>query len=180
MISGARSTYASPNLTFEVRDCSVPDAMRHEAPFDIVFAGWFLNYAGTEAELTDMFRVIEQNLAIGGKFVGVTTNSHDPWLEEPKMDFYGLDVLVLNEKYVTPDTGREAGIKARVVVKGDTPFSFDVFQFRTDIYERCAGKAGLKLRWCDLVLPEDERARQGYWKAFVRRPTFDVLEAVRI
>lgn len=180
MIAGAQATYTAPNLTFSVRDCSIPSAMQHPRPFDIVFAGWFLNYAGTETELTNMFRVIEQNLSPIGKFVGVTTNAHDPKLEEPKIDFYGLDILVTDPAYVSPDTGVEVGIKAKVVVKGELPFSFEVFQFRAEVYERCAEKAGLKLRWCELVLPEDERAGGGYWREFVERPTFEVIEAVRI
>jgi hypothetical protein len=183
MISSARSTHASdPSLTFAVRDCSLPENMKHDTPFDIVFAGWFLNYAGTETELTNMFRVIHQNLSstAGSKFVGVTTNAHDPQLEVPKIDFYGLDVLVLDPAYEAPDSAELVGIKARVVVKGDAPFSFDVFQFRKEVYERCAEKAGLRLKWCELVLPEDGRAREGYWEKFVERPTFNVLEAVRI
>jgi hypothetical protein len=180
MIAGAQTTYPSPRLTFKVRDCSVPEQMLHTEPFDIVFAGWFLNYAGSEKELTNMFRVIEQNLSPTGKFVGVTTNAHDPWVKEPKMGFYGLDIIVLEEEYVAPDTGREVGIKARVVVKGDVEFSFDVFEFRAEVYERCAREAGLDLKWGELVLPEDERREQGFWEKYVERPTFDVVEAVRI
>lgn len=180
MISGAQATYTAPNITFSVRDCSIPSQMQHATPFDIVFAGWFLNYAGTETELTNMFRVIEQNLAPDGRFVGVTTNAHDPRVEESKMDFYGLDIVVLEPKYVAPDTGAHVGIKAKVVVKGDVPFSFEVFQFRADVYERCAEKAGLKLRWCEVVLPQDERVEAGYWKEFVERPTCNIVEAVRL
>ncbi|KAH7066180.1 S-adenosyl-L-methionine-dependent methyltransferase [Paraphoma chrysanthemicola] len=182
MIDGARTTYpasSNPNLTFGVRDCSVPDKMKHDELFDIVFAGWFLNYAGTETELTNMFRVIEQNLKPDGKFVGVTTNVHDSEMTEPKMDFYGLDILVLDPAYVAPDTEQEVGIKARVVVKGDTPFSFDVFQFREEVYERCAANAGLRLRWCDLILPDDERVAEGFWDRYLERPTFAVVEASR-
>jgi hypothetical protein len=180
MIDSAKATYPDPKLTFQVRDCSVPAQMEHSSPFDVVFAGWFLNYAGTEMELTNMFRVIEQNLKADGRFVGLTTNAHDPHLSQPKLDFYGLDILVLDPAYVAPDTGKEVGIKAKVVVKGETPFSFNVFQFRADVYERCAQKAGLKLSWCDLMLPDDGRAKEGYWKKYVDRPTFEVVAAVKI
>lgn len=145
-----------------------------------MFAGWFLNYAGSERELVNMFRVVEMNLTSGGRFVGVTTNAHDPQMSAPKLDFYGLDVHVLDQAYVAPDTGREVGIKARVALKGDMPFSFDVYQFRAEVYERCAREAGLKIRWCELVLPEDGRRGEGFWERYVERPTFDVLEAVRI
>lgn len=182
MVEGARSRFAAEeysNITFEIRDCSIPETMKHDKPFDIVFAGWFLNYASTEAELINMFRAIEQNLVDGGKFVGVTTNVHDPKMAEPKMDFYGIDVLVLDPAYVAPDTNKEVGIFARVVVKGDVPFSFDCYQFREEVYERCATQVGLKIKWHDVVLPEDERMKGSYWDWFVDRPTFSVIEAVR-
>ncbi|KAH4859580.1 hypothetical protein HBI81_057360 [Parastagonospora nodorum] len=180
MITSARSLHPSPSLTFDTRDCSIPSLMQHPTPFDIVFAGWFLNYAGTETELTNMFRVIEQNLTPGGRFVGVTTNAHDACMTQPKTGFYGLDVLVLEERYVAPDSGVEVGIKARVVVGGEGGFGFDVFQFRAEVYERCAREAGLRLKWGEVVLPDDERVGEGYWEEFLLRPTFDVVEAVRI
>ncbi|CAO2649823.1 Nn.00g011150.m01.CDS01 [Neocucurbitaria sp. VM-36] len=201
MISAAQSTYPSaqhPTLHFDVADCSLPHTFpppSAEKTFDIVFAGWFLNYAGTESELTNMFRVIEQSLAAeGGRFVGVTTNVNDERMQEEKRGFYGLDVLVLDGKYVAPrsgvvpagegegedgSSGEVLGIKARVVVEGNTPFQFDVFQFTREVYERCAERAGLELQWRELVLPEDERRETGYWDRFVERPTFVVVEAVR-
>ncbi|KAL1596573.1 hypothetical protein SLS60_009221 [Paraconiothyrium brasiliense] len=133
---------------------------------------------GTEKELTSMFRTIAQNLAVGGKFVGVTTNVTDPWVKEDKKDFYGIDVSVLEREYVAPDTGREVGIKARVTVLSEPSFSFDVFQFRSEVYERCAQEAGLEIRWREHVLPDDERKESGYWDDWQRRPTFSVIEAV--
>jgi SAM-dependent methyltransferase len=183
MIASANAAYPSsshPNIHFAVRDCSVPADMLHDTVFDIVFAGWFLNYAGTEKELVGMFRVIEQNLAPGGRFLGITTNAHDELMHLSKIDFYGLDVLVLDAKYVAPDTGKHVGITARVCVNTETPFHFDVFQFRRDVYERCAESVGLRLFWRELVLPEDERRESGFWQKFLERPTFDIVEAVRI
>ena len=191
MIEGAKATYPNsshPKLHFSVADCSVPDALPQAEKFDIIFAGWFLNYAGTETELVNMFRVIETNLVPGGRFVGITTNVNDPLMQLEKLDFYGLDVLVLDPAYVAPSSYPSSessaseevlGIKARVVVKGDTPFQFDVFQFKKDVYERCAEAAGLKLNWKEVVLPEDERKETGYWDKFVERPTFVIVEAVR-
>ena len=51
-----------------------------------------------------MFGVIAKNLKPAGRFVGVTTNGHDPWVREDKKDFYGIDIDVLEQKYVAPDT----------------------------------------------------------------------------
>ena len=183
MVEAARKAYPSSsyeNLHFEVADCSAPENLTEEKPFDVVFAGWFLNYAGTEKELTSMFRVIAQNLAAGGKFVGVTTNVTDPWVKEHKKKFYGIDVEVLEREYVALDTGREIGIKARVTVLSEPPFSFDVFQFRSEVYERCAKEAGLEVRWREHVLPDDARKETGFWDQWLRRPTFSVIEAFHL
>jgi hypothetical protein len=182
MIDGAKAIYppsAYPSIHFAVADCSKPGQLLHDEKFDIIFAGWFLNYAGTETELTNMFCVIEQNLNETGRFVGITTNVHDHDMHLPKHNFYGLEIHVLDPAYIAPDTGVEVGIKAKVEVQGDTPFSFDVFQFRKEVYERCAEKARLLLKWGELVLPDDDRKMQGFWDRYIERPTFVVVEAVR-
>lgn len=183
MIAGAKASYPAssyPNLTFAVADCSIPGALAHPEPFDIVFASWFLNYAGTETELTNMFRVVDGALKPGGRFVSLTTNIHDPRVQETKLDFYGLDVVVLDREYVAPDTGAVVGITARVVMKGDAPFQFDVYQFKKEVYERCAKEAGFRIRWCGLEIPDDERRGTGFWDEFRERATFVILEAERI
>lgn len=179
MVEAARKAHIHQNLHFEVADCSEPENLPAvESPFDVVFAGWFLNYAGTERELTSMFRVIAQNLTRGGKFVGVTTNVTDPRVKEDKKAFYGIDVDVLERDYIAPDTWREVGIKARVTVLSEPPFSFDVFQFRSEVYERCAKEAGLEVSWREHVLPDDERKETSFWDEWLRRPTSSIIEAV--
>lgn len=57
-----------------------------------------------------MFGVIAKNLKKEGRFIGVTTDAHDPWVKEDKKDFYGIDVDVLEKEYVAPDTGLEVSI----------------------------------------------------------------------
>lgn len=186
MIAGARAAY--PTLTFSVADCSKPLDPPPAHPFDLIFAGWFLNYAGTEPELVDMFKVIEQNLTADGRFVGITTNVNDADMHLPKPDFYGLDILVLDPGYVAPlapgdgtaEGGEVIGIKARVVAQTEPPFGFDVFQFKKGVYERCAREAGLWLRWRDPVVPDDERKGTGFWDRWLERPTFVVVEAGRV
>jgi toxoflavin synthase len=67
-------------------------------------------------------------------------------------------------------------------VKANTEFKveFDVFQFRKQIYERCAKEAGLVLQWRDAVVPEDGRKDEGYWARWLERPTFVIVEARKI
>ncbi|KAF2678889.1 S-adenosyl-L-methionine-dependent methyltransferase [Lentithecium fluviatile CBS 122367] len=182
MVDGALAAYppsTHPNLHFSIADCSKPENIPASDTFDVIFAGWFLNYAGTEGELVSMFSVIEKNLKASGRFVGITTNVLDTQMKEPKMDFYGLDVLVLEREYVAPDTGKEVGIKARVSAHTEPVVEFDVFQFRREVYERCAEHAGLKLRWREPVVPDDERKEGEYWKRWLERPTFVIVEATR-
>lgn len=183
MVAGALATYPIseyPTLKFGVADCSILDSLpaSGNGTFDIVFSAWFLNYAGTERELTNMFRVIESQMAPGGRFIGLTTDAHDPNMSIPKLNFYGLDILVLDPAYVAPDTGRVVGIQAKVKV-GKGGFEFDCYQFKKEVYERCARAAGLDIRWKECILPDDDRKSTGYWEKWLARPTFAMLEATR-
>ena len=184
MISSALTTYppsTHPSLHFDVLDCSIPSSLSasEKGSYDLVFSAWFLNYAGTERELTNMFAFIEAAMAEGGRFVGLTTDVHDAVKSIPKHDFYGLDVEGVDPQYVAPDTREVVGIKARVRV-GKGGFEFDCFQFRADVYERCARRAGLEVRWRGCVVPDDERRETGYWDEWLKRPTFTMLEARRL
>jgi SAM-dependent methyltransferase len=183
MISSALTTYPPsihPNLHFDVLDCSLPTSLplSEKRSYDLVFSAWFLNYAGTERELTNMFAFIEAAMGEGGRFVGVTTDAHDGDMALPKHDFYGLDIEVLEPQYVAPDTGEVVGVKAKVKV-GKGGFEFDCFQFKAEVYERCARRAGLEVRWRNCVVPDDERRETGYWDEWLKRPTFAMLEARR-
>jgi len=127
-----------------------------------------------------MFRVIESQMKVDGRFVGLTTDVHDTNMHVPKPNFYGLDVVVLDPEYKDPVSLQSLGIKAKVIVGGGQGFNFDVYQFRRDVYERCARKAGLEIKWKDVVLPDDERRRTGFWNDYLERPTFAMLEARRL
>ncbi|KAJ8118708.1 hypothetical protein OPT61_g374 [Boeremia exigua] len=185
MISGALSAYPPaqfPTLYFDVKDCSIPESLPvpDDGAFDLVFSAWFLNYAGSERELINMFRVIDNQMNAGGRFIGLTTDAHDADMHIPKPDFYGLDVLVLDPEYADPNSRQVLGIKARVVVGGGQGFSFDVYQFKRDVYERCAKEAGLTIEWKEVVVPNDERRATGFWDVYLARPTFAMLEARRV
>lgn len=185
MIEGAKAAYPPsdyPTMDFQVADCSKP--LEPQAPYkaDIIFAGWFLNYAGTEQELVNMFKVIEENLSTegkGGRLVGITTNPSDPDMHLPKVDFYGLDVEVLDPNYKEPGGEEILGIKARVIVRG-AGVQFDVFEFKTHVYERCAEKAGLKVTFINAIVPDDERKKTDYWDRWLERPMHTIITAERL
>jgi hypothetical protein len=185
MVDGAKAAYPPsefPSLSFAVADCSKP--LDPPPPFkaDVIFAGWFLNYAGTEQELVNMFKVIEENLTTegkGGRFVGITTNPSDPDMHLPKIDFYGLDIEVLDPEYKEPGGEEVLGIKARVVLRG-AGIQFDVYEFKTHVYERCAEKAGLKVEFTLPIVPDDERKETDYWNHYLERPTHFIITAERL
>ncbi|KAF2656969.1 S-adenosyl-L-methionine-dependent methyltransferase [Lophiostoma macrostomum CBS 122681] len=187
MIAGAQSTYPPseyPTLSFAVADCSKPLPPQPH-PYDVIFAGWFLNYAASLSQLTSMFRVIASNLAPGGRFVGITTNVLDPRMTEPKTDFYGVDVEIVEGDYVDPENGERLGIKARVVAHTQFEIRFEVYQFERGVYERAAKEAGVRLEWKVPVLPDEnggeregEKRGEGYWDRWAERATFVIVEAV--
>jgi hypothetical protein len=57
-------------------------------------------------------------------------------------------------------------------------FAFDVYLFDEGVYASCAEEAGLRVRWAELVVPEEEG--EDYWRAFKERPTFGVLVGWRV
>lgn len=96
MVAAAREASATlppdqdANPHFLVADCVAPLALE-AAPFDLVFAAWFLNYAGSYEEQLDMWRNVSRNLKPGGRFVGIAPNAFLD-LDEPVDGRYGVRV----------------------------------------------------------------------------------------
>ena len=68
MIDVARRSTTLENIVFQVADCSKPKKYRG-GEYDLVFAGWLLNYAPTGKDMADMFRNVALNLKDGGRFI---------------------------------------------------------------------------------------------------------------
>lgn len=75
MIDVARRSTTSEKIVFEMADCSKPRKYRG-GEYDLVFAGWLLNYAPSGKDMADMFRNVALNLKDGGHFV-VRTNKQN-------------------------------------------------------------------------------------------------------
>ena len=68
MIDVARRSTTSEKIEFEVADCS--KAKKYQGgEYDLVFAGWLLNYAPTGKDMANMFRNVALNLKDGGRFI---------------------------------------------------------------------------------------------------------------
>ena len=93
MIKAARDALPSDmqsRISYEVGDCSKPNTVEG-GPFDVIFAGWFLNYATGYADMVSMWQYIHQNLKPDGLFIGIVPNAHCPMFE-PIDDSYGITV----------------------------------------------------------------------------------------
>ena len=79
MIDVARRSTTSEKIVFEVADGSKPKKYRG-GEYDLVFAGWLLNYAPSGKDMANMFRNVALNLKDGGHFVVRTTRQNYAWL----------------------------------------------------------------------------------------------------
>ena len=75
MIDVARRSTTSEKIVFEVADCSKPQKYRG-GEYDLVFAGWLLNYAPSGSDMADMFRNVALNLKDGGSFIVRTSGQN--------------------------------------------------------------------------------------------------------
>lgn len=158
-------------LSFHIADLSKPFTAP-EGPFDLAFGAWFLNYAATYRDLVAMFRTARDNLRPGGRFVGITCNTHCPMFE-PFDDRYGVAV----EAVETTRDGWRCRLTARTHPE---PVEFEFFYMLHDKYERAAEEAGLeRVRWHGYVLPEDGRKEEGFWDVYMLRPHFNIVSCFR-
>jgi len=157
-------------VSFFVGDAGQPSAeWANEGPFDVVFAAWFLNYAGDEETQTGMWKTVAQNLKPGGKFVAITPNVDDD-MSTPT-EGYGVKV--------EPVERVKNGWKCRLTA--DTrpeKVQFEMYHLERGVFERSAQAAGMKdLEWRRHVLPEDTKFPDGYWDEYEKRPHMYILVA---
>lgn len=146
---------SATHIQFVQADCSQP--YRYDGgPFDLVFAAWLLNYAGSGTDMCQMFHNIALNLKDDGQFIGVTpVPSEDPlafYAAESKARPYGSGFLV-----VEPTGEVDDGIV--IHVHGDTavgPVDFDNYHLRSKVYEAAAREGGLhgNLAWRLTTVPK--------------------------
>lgn len=144
--------------------------------FEIVVAGWLLNYAANEAELVGMFKTVAENLngrgegeGKGGVFVAITlpprkraefdafaASMNDPQLDKRRRKCFGVSydyhTKVDNDGWeANVAMLKEDGEEKRFVMKG--------YHFPTEVIERAARKGGLhgKLEWRNVKMEEEMR-----------------------
>lgn len=174
MVEAARQSMPeamNSKVSFDVKDCSKPVSIPGK-PFDVVFAGWFLNYAPDYKTMVQMWSNIHNNLKPGGRFIGITPNTHCPMFE-PVDDGYGIVTVPIE----TVGEGWKCRLTAHT---GKDVVEFENYHFMHDFYERAAEEAGMaNLKWHPVVPPNDSRHEEGFWDAYFLRPHMNIVTATR-
>lgn len=182
MVDAANTTSTNLDiLNFLVADCSVP-MQYQDAPFDVVFGAWLLNYASSGKEMSDMFRNASVNLTEKGHFIGVTP----PPTDEPRG--HGERALAARPTHcgdvvVTVIKDVEDGVATHLDATMKTgKIEFDAYHLRKSVYERSAWEGGLEgtLNWRPLDSPDInggvlENLRSSAWDSHLTVPHFSVL-----
>jgi SAM-dependent methyltransferase len=174
MIEGAReASKGDSRFEFRVADCSKPLQAWDEkdGPFDVIFAGYLLNYASGEEEMLASWRNIHANLKPGGRFVAITINVMMS-MENDIIDFYGFEIRNIGKV--------KEGWKCRLIADTDPPVEFEFYHLNKEIYEKCTTSAGMTdVTWLRHIVPDDERKGTGFWDRFDKTPTFIICTAIR-
>ncbi|KAL9001076.1 MAG: hypothetical protein Q9188_005534 [Gyalolechia gomerana] len=157
MVEAAKAASSSDKVRFVVADCSIPTKF-DGGPFDIVFGGWFLNYAPSGAALANMFRNIDMNLKKGGRFFGVTSY---PTQDPRRFNEIALEKkpLFWNRIFVEPTMDVEDGVSTRVTADIEPEkVQFDNYHLRRGVFEQAARDGGMdgQLLWKPTIFPEDD------------------------
>lgn len=172
MVEAARAAERQAPLGAEylVADARDPD-LSELGRFDLVTAGYLVNYAKDAEELTDMCRGARSVLGGGGRFVGVTQHPRFSF-DGPRPDSYGF---VFDRQRVTP-----FGTYIQVTATLQPPISFETCLIRPEVYTHAFAAAGFsELRWVEMTVGEDARRRFGddFWQDFLANPPIVLFEA---
>jgi SAM-dependent methyltransferase len=174
MIELARSQEASQPLGIEYLVGDAKD-LRLAEQFDVVVAGYLLNYAATREELLAMCRTIAGCLKPECRFITVNNNPAQPRAEFPLGRKYGF-VKCADEE---PRDGTPI-IWTFFLDQG--PFSITNYQLSIATHETVFSEAGFRVvNWHKPRLMPEGAATHGeaYWVEFLEHPPIIFLECVR-
>ena len=131
-------------------DSAVARNVLKEGPFDIVTAGYLLNYSPDEATLSQMFEALSSVLKPGGAVIGLNNN---PFLDRPPFPdtrSYGVQKMVPgHEDGVRFSPGTPIKVSLLDTTSADFPEvgSFTNYWLPPQAHYDAARRAGLALSW---------------------------------
>lgn len=175
MIELARKQESQNPLVVEY---AVGDAkhFKPNEPFDLVVAGYLLNYASTPDELLAMSRAIARSLKPGCRFVTVNNNPEEPPEHFASSRKYG---------FVKSSSGelKDGTPVVWTFFLGDGSFDITNYHLSVATHEQAFGTAGLgNVRWHQPRVSPQGRSEHGdeHWAEFLRHPPIVVIECTKL
>jgi SAM-dependent methyltransferase len=143
--------------------------------FDVVVAGYLLNYAATREELLAMCRTIVRHLRPGGRFVTVNNNPAQP-----------RAAFSLGRKYGFLKSAEEEPRDGTAITwtffLEEGPFAITNYQLSVGTHEEVLREAGFRdIRWHEPRLMPEGAAAEGeaFWEDFLSSPPIIFIECAR-
>jgi ubiquinone/menaquinone biosynthesis C-methylase UbiE len=174
MVALARKQEAQAPLGIEYH---VGDGRALDLPdrYDLVVAGYLLNYAPDRGELAAMCHSIARCLKPGGRFVTVNCNPALDFTSAPSYRRYGFETRVAGE-------WREGAPITWTFYMEDGPFSIENYHLPVTVHEEAFRSAGFaSTRWHPPRLSPDGESRHGaeFWQPFMQAPPIAFIECVK-
>jgi SAM-dependent methyltransferase len=174
MVELARKQEAEAPLGIEYR---VGDGRALDLPekYDVVVAGYLLNYARDRDELHAMCGSIARCLRPGGRFVTVNGNPALDFSQAPSYRRYGFETSVGGE-------WREGAPITWTFFLEDGPFSIENYHLPVAAHEEAFAQAGFaSTRWHAPRLSADGSTghEAQFWEPFLRSPPIAFIECVK-
>jgi len=153
-------------LVHDARDLNLPER------FDLVVAGYLLNYASSANELLKMCRTVARHLRPGGRFVTINNNPAQP------PEYFSICRKYGYTKRLAGPLAEGTPIIYRFI-QGDESFEITNYHLSVATHEWAFEMAGLRdVRW---HLPEVTRAGaeafgKDYWADFLAHPPIVFIE----
>jgi ubiquinone/menaquinone biosynthesis C-methylase UbiE len=143
--------------------------------FDVVVAGYLLNYAATREELLAMCRTIADSLKPGCRFVSVNNNPAQPRSEFPLGRKYGFVKSA-------PEEPRDGTPITWTFFLDEGLFSITNYQLSIALHEEVFHEAGFReVHWHQpRLMPEGAAAYEpGFWSDFLEHPPIIFMECLK-
>lgn len=169
MVELARASEAESPLGVEYVVSDAAD-FEPDEPFDIVSAGYLLNYADTPGRLLAMCNAISRALAPDGRFVTVNNNpSHAPENFAATRKYGFIKSAAEKLRPGTPIT--------YTIYQNGGSFSFDNYYLSADTHDQALAAAGLRdVEWIKPRLSPEWNEDPSYWDDFFDDPSVIFLQ----
>ena len=151
---------------------SAVQALDKLGEFDLVVAGFLLNYAPTKAELLKMCQIVYANLKSGQRFVTLNNNAGKT-IEFPPDAFAKYDVEEVPLAYPV----KEGDIIRITTGPTEAKVQFDIYYYSRQTYTQALQQAGFStVTWHNLILPLAYELERPFWDFLLQNPLSIVIE----